>query len=712
MTHSTPPSLQLQIQGMSCAACAARIEKLLNRRPGVMASVSFASETAVVTGLDAPTALSIIEQAGFHASEVTADSPSPEMVPEPIWPLLLALLLMLPFVFDMAAMALGWHQLMLPPLLALALATPVQCLSAWRFYSGSWHALRSGAANMDVLVAMGTSAAFGYSTAVALGWLPGHVYFEASVVVIALVLLGKRLEARARLQTRAALLALARLQPKQALVEDGATPVWRDVRLLKVGDIVRVAPGEAIPADALVIAGNSSADEALLTGEAMPVAKQAGSTVFAGSLNQTGQLRLEVSKVAADSQLAQIIALVRAAQASKAPIQALADRIAAVFVPVVLAISAATLAGWWLHGAGVETALVNAVAVLVIACPCALGLATPTAVMVGTGTAARHGILIRNAAALEAAARLDILALDKTGTLTQGQAAVITADFGVAAAQVQALAAASRHPLSQALAKALPIGTGNISTMRQLAGLGSEAIIEINGKSHTLRLGAPAWLISLGVALPEALTARLDTGGDTLVIAALDQQYLGYAALSDPLRDNAGQAIQRLQAMGIQPQLLSGDRPGPAEAIARQLGIAHWQAQCLPADKLAHIRALQANGHRVGMAGDGINDAPALAAADVSLAIGNGSDAAIAAADITVTRPDVLALVDALDIARATLRTIRQNLFFAFAFNAIGIPAAALGFLHPAIAGGAMAMSSVTVLGNALLLKRWRPRKA
>ncbi|WP_269533539.1 cation-translocating P-type ATPase [Chitinimonas sp. BJYL2] len=702
---------EYRISGMTCTACALRIEKVLNRLPGVVASVSFASESAMVAGLDDAAAVAAIAKAGYGAIPA-GDELVPEAEQTSSWPLWLALALMLPFLADMAAMAAGIHALMLPGWLALLLATPVQFVSGWRFYHGAWHALRSGGANMDVLVALGTSAAYGYSAVLVLGGLSGHVYFEAAVVVIALVWLGKALEARAKYQTRAALYALARLQPKTARLETPEGVLERDVRLLRVGDIVRVEPGEAVPADGTVLSGESSADESLLTGESMPVDKTTGSPVFAGSLNQGSLLRVAVSHASADSQLARIIRLVREAQASKAPIQALADRIAAIFVPIVLVIALLTLAGWWWVGAGFELALVNAIAVLVIACPCALGLATPAAVIAGTGVAARHGILIKNAAALESAARLDVLALDKTGTLTQGHPAVISADFGMATSRVQALAAASRHPLSQALAAALPVDPAvSMTRMQQYPGAGSEADIAQDGQQRLLQLGSAAWLQARGVVLPDAVMTRVESGEETLVLAAEQGQYVGLAALADPIRPDAAEALARLLVMGVTPLLLTGDRAGPARAVAAQLGIQTWLAACQPADKAAEIQRRQALGERVGMVGDGVNDAPALAAADLSLAVGQGAEAAIATADITLARHDVMALVDALALARATLAKVRQNLFFAFIYNAIGIPAAAFGYLHPALAGAAMALSSVSVVANALLLQRWHPRK-
>jgi len=709
----TNPVREYRIDGMSCAACATRIEKVLNRQPGATASVSFAAERAMVSGLDEAAVVAAIEKAGYHARVVTDDDLATNDATEPIWPMWLALGLMLPFLFDMALMAIGWHRWMLSPVAALLLATPVQFICGWRFYRGSWYALRGGAANMDVLVALGTSAAYGYSTLVVLGVLQGHLYFESAVVVIALVLLGKTLEARAKRQTGAALMALAQLQPRAARVEVDGQLVERDVRLLRVGDILRVEPGERFPADAVVLDGETSADESLLTGEAMPVDKCAGDTVFAGSANEAGWVRTRVTLPAAESHLARVIKLVREAQASRAPVQALADRISAIFVPVVLLIAVLCFGGWLLVGATMEAAMVNAIAVLVIACPCALGLATPTAVMVGCGVAARHGILIKNAAALEAAARIDVLALDKTGTLTQGHPTVVAHDFvsPEAAAQVQALAAGSRHPLSKALACHLtPNAAYKLISLTQQGGRGVEGTVAQEGREPVaIKLGSPTWFHELGIAWPTELDARLRGQAASYLLAAVDDQYAGFAALSDAVRTDASAALLRLRAMGVKPVLLTGDREAAAREVATTLAINEVHAACLPEDKAKHVQALKQGKHTVGMAGDGINDAPALAAADASFAIGQGAEAAIAAADITLARHDVTALVDAVDIARATLRKIRQNLFFAFVYNLIGLPAAALGYLHPALAGFAMAMSSVSVVMNTLRLRRWRP---
>jgi Cu+-exporting ATPase len=613
----------------------------------------------------------------------------------------------------MATMALGRHGWMLPSLAALLLATPVQFICGWRFYRGSWYALRGGAANMDVLVALGTSAAYGYSLLVVLGRLHGHLYFESAVVVIALVLLGKTLETRAKRQTSAALMALAQLQPRTARVEIDGQLAERDVRLLRVGDIVRIEPGERFPADAEVLDGETSADESLLTGEAMPVDKRAGDAVFAGSGNEAGWVRTRVTQPAAESHLAQIIKLVREAQASRAPVQALADRISAIFVPIVLLIAVLCFSGWLLAGATAEVAMVNAIAVLVIACPCALGLATPTAVMVGCGVAARHSILIKNAAALESAARVDVLALDKTGTLTQGHPTVVEHGFvsPEMAAAVQALAAGSRHPLSRALATLLAVDADyKLISLTQQGGRGVEGVVQQTGQAAlAVKLGSPAWFREQGIAWPSDVDDRLNRQAASYLLAAVDGLYVGFAALSDAIRPDAEAALVRLRTMGVRPVLLTGDREAAAREVAATLAIDEVHAGCLPEDKVKHIQALKQGGRTVGMAGDGINDAPALALADASFAIGQGAEAAIAAADITLARHDVTALVDAVDIARATLRKIHQNLFFAFVYNLIGLPAAALGYLHPALAGLAMAMSSVSVVMNTLRLRSWRP---
>ncbi|MDK2123701.1 heavy metal translocating P-type ATPase [Parachitinimonas caeni] len=715
MSNPTPPSQTYRIGGMSCAACAARIEKVLNRVPGVSASVSFANESAEVVldagKADSQAVIAAVEKAGFRAAPMQDDAlPQPET--EPRWPLWLALALALPLVADMAVMAAGWHQWMQPAWLQWLLATPVQFVSGWRFYRGGWHALRSGGANMDVLVALGTSAAYFYSTLVALGWIHGHVYFEAAAVVIALVWLGKSLEADARHRTHAALLALMQLQPKTARIARDGDWQTLDVSLLKAGDLVLVEPGEAIPADGHVEQGQSSADESLLTGEPMPVPKAAGANVFAGSLNHDGLLQVRVERDARNSQLAHVIRMVRAAQASKAPIQQLADRISAVFVPVVLAIAALTLIGWWWLGGVAEPALINAVAVLVIACPCALGLATPTAVIVASGRGAQLGILVRNATALEAAAKLDTLALDKTGTLTLGKPAVTEADFGAAAPAVLALALGSSHPLSRALAEWLREQGQQPAVLQGLQAFVGEGVrgeVEINGQRHVLQLGSLAWFERSGIALAPALRERLQS--ETAVLAAQDGQLLGYACFHDPIRPEAVAAVQQLQAAGIHLALFTGDRAETAQQVAQQLGISTVHANCLPADKARLIAELQASHRVVGMIGDGVNDAPALAQADVSIAMGGGAEAAIANADLTLARSDLSAILDAVLLARAAMSKIRQNLFFAFIYNVIGIPAAAMGLLHPALAGAAMAASSVSVVSNALLLKRWRPER-
>lgn len=720
-------TLELGIEGMTCAACATRLDKVLNRLPGVEAVVNFASERARVRYLpavvDSAQLLSTIAQAGFVGRVVDDRSREEEKTRKlavyqaelrRFW---VAALLTLPLVAQMATMFSGTdlsghgHQDLLPRWLQMALATPVQFWIGWRFYDGGWKALRGGGANMDVLVALGTSAAYFFSLIVTLGdmhHLP--VYFEASAAVITLVLLGKLLEARAKAKTTAAIEALVRLQPKTARVERDGQLIELDAALLVPGDIFIVRPGESLPVDGEVIEGVSIVNEAMLTGESMPVAKRAGDRVFAATANSEGMLRCRATGVGEHTLLAGIIRLVAEAQGSKAPVQRLADRISAIFVPVVCAIALLTFAGWWIYGGVFSVALVNAVAVLVIACPCALGLATPTAIMVGTGQGAGAGILVRNAVALEHAEKISVLAVDKTGTLTRGEP-VVTDVLTLAVGPDEALKLAagleqgSEHPLARAVLQraneagvALPV----LKDFCAIPGLGVEG--EVDGRR--LRLGSPQWFS--GLELPQEPIAALQGAGKTLVVLVEGTCALALLAIADPLRESSRAAVERLKAMGVQVVMLTGDNALTAAAIAAQVGVDDYRAGISPTDKLLEIDALKAGNSVVGMVGDGINDAPALAAAYVSFAMGAGSDAAIEVADITLVRSDLHGVADAILLSRATLGKIRQNLFFAFIYNILGIPLAAFGLLNPVIAGAAMAMSSVSVVSNSLLLKRWR----
>ena len=718
-------TLELGIEGMTCAACATRIEKVLNRLPGVEASVNLASERARVRyqpGVtDQSQLLESIQRAGF-TGRVASDRSREEEKARKIatyhaelrrfW---IAAALSLPLVAQMATMFGGDmhnHQDMLPRWLQLVLATPVQFWIGWRFYDGGWKALRGGGANMDVLVALGTSAAYFFSLVVTLGAIADlPVYFEASAAVITLVLLGKLLETRAKAKTTAAIEALVRLQPRTARVERDGQLLELDAALLIPGDIFIVRPGESLPVDGEVIDGASSVNEAMLTGESMPVAKRAGDQVFAATANGEGMLRCRATGVGEHTLLAGIIRMVAEAQGSKAPVQRLADRISAIFVPVVCVIALLTFAAWWVVGSAFSDALVNAVAVLVIACPCALGLATPTAIMVGTGQGAGAGILVRNAEALERAEKIEVLAVDKTGTLTRGEPIVtdlvpLAGDVDESLRLAASLEQGSEHPLGRAiLARAQTLS----ATLSTLADFQSTAGKGVSGRvdGRILRLGSPDWFADL--ALPIEQIAALQAAGKTVVVLAEDDVPLTLLAIADSLRDTSRAAVARLKEMGIRVVMLTGDNAATAAAIAAEAGIDEFRAGILPGDKAAAVGALRTGGGVVAMVGDGVNDAPALAAADVSFAIGAGSDAAIEVADVTLVRSDLQGVADAILLSRATLGKIRQNLFFAFIYNVAGIPLAALGMLNPVFAGAAMAMSSVSVVSNSLLLRRWRP---
>ncbi len=727
----SPQTLDLVISGMTCAACAARIEKVLNRIEGVEAAVNLASEHARVryeSSQVAPAQLiEAVGRAGFTARIADSVSREEEKAAKQVayraelrrfW---IAAALTLPLVAQMVTMFSGdtlQHQDVLPRWLQLLLATPVQFWIGARFYDGGWKSLRGGGANMDVLVALGTSAAYFFSLAVTLGGLHAlPVYFEASAAVITLVLLGKLLEARAKAKTTVAIEALFKLQPKTARVERDGQLVELDAALLIPGDVFIVRPGESVPVDGEVVDGASSINEAMLTGESMPVAKQAGDRVFAATANSEGMLRCRATGVGEHTLLAGIIRLVAEAQGSKAPVQRLADKISSIFVPVVCGIALLTFAGWWFFGGVFSEALINAVAVLVIACPCALGLATPTAIMVGTGQGARAGILVKNAEALEHAEKIGVLAVDKTGTLTRGEPVVtdlvtLVPDY-LDSDQVLILAAGleqgSEHPLARAIlqrAQAKGATLPKLSDFQAIPGKGVEGTVY----GRRLRLGAPDWFVD--AALLSGQIGALQRMGKTVVVLSESgvkgEEALALLAIADPLRETSGAVVARLKAMGIRVVMLTGDNEATAAAIAAEVGIVDYRAGILPGDKAAAIATLKAEGLIVGMVGDGINDAPALAAADVSFAMGAGSDAAIEVADITLVRSDLHGVADAILLSRATLGKIRQNLFFAFIYNVLGIPLAALGMLNPVIAGAAMAMSSVSVVSNSLLLKRWR----
>ncbi len=713
---------------MTCAACAARIEKVLNRVPGTQAAVNFATESAVVRH-DPATApvealIAAVQRAGYGARvkrDVEAERAADEARKAAAYKSLraefvLAALLTAPLLLQMIPMLSGVAHDAIPRGWQLALATPVQFWVGRRFYVGAWNALRGGGANMDVLVSLGTTMAFVFSAAVTLlGLHDQHVYFEAGAAVITLVLLGKLLEARAKAGTSAALEGLLKLQPATARVERDGAIVEVPLASVAVGDRFLVRAGDAVPVDGIVVDGASSVDESMLTGESRAVAKGAGDRVFAGTVNQDGSMRATATGVGSATLLAGIVRLVAEAQGSKAPIQRLADRVSGVFVPIVVAIAVVTLAITWLVTGDGTQALVHAVAVLVIACPCALGLATPTAVIVGTGRAAQLGVLIRNAAALERAGQVATLIVDKTGTLTEGKPEVVAVEPLGSASRDDVLAVAAgleqgaSHPLAQAIvdrARADGIAFVPVQDFVSVPGKGVRAR---DAEGRRLRLGSPAFLHEDGLAGAASLGASDAAAGRTVVGIARDDALLGVIALADRVRPTSREAVARLHEAGIDVVMITGDHEATARAVAAEVGIREVRAGVLPSGKADAVASLKSAGRVTGMVGDGVNDAPALAAADVGFALGAGSSIAIDAADVTLMRDDLNAAVDAILLSRATLAKIRQNLFFAFAYNVLGIPLAALGMLSPVIAGAAMAASSVSVVSNALLLRRWHP---
>ncbi|MFM2058998.1 MAG: hypothetical protein RLY71_3383 [Pseudomonadota bacterium] len=746
--------LQLAIGGMTCASCVGRVERTLRKLPGVLqAEVNLATEQAHVVVLcgvaDAGMVGAAIQKAGYEVLPQAADGRvSPAAAPQSAlqrWlapnsgaRVLLAALLSAPLVLPMLLQPFGLHW-MLPSWLQWLLATPVQFWLGARFYRAGWHALRAGSGNMDLLVALGTSAAYGLSLWLMWGATDDmpHLYFESAAVVITLVMLGKWLEARAKHRTVAAIDALRALAPDVAHVlgADGQE-TDRPLALLRVGDRVVVQPGERVPADGRVLEGASHLDESLLTGESLPVARQPGDTVTGGAVNGEGRLLVQTLAVGAETTLARIVRLVESAQAKKAPIQRLVDQVSAVFVPAVVAAAFVTLLGWGLTSSDWPRAVLHAVAVLVIACPCALGLATPAALMVGTGAAARHGILIKDAEALELAHGLQVVAFDKTGTLTVGRPSLVACepapglDRATLLREAAALQSGSEHPLARAVREAAGPVEASASAIRAVPGRG----VTGQWQGRTLQLGSQRWMNELGVDLAPlaARAAELQAQGRTVSwlaeggaaaganstsaasaatpTTAATPRLLGLLAFGDALKPGAKAAIERLHALGIRTLLVSGDHCGAAGAVAQALGIDEVRAEVLPQDKATVITELKAAGQRVAMVGDGLNDAPALAAADVGIAMGSGTDVAMQAAGVTLMHSDPRRVADAIEISRRTTAKIRQNLFWAFVYNVVGIPLAAFGLLSPVVAGAAMAASSVSVISNALLLARWRPQ--
>ena len=730
LAPATP--LKLQVQGMTCASCVLRVEKSLKAVPGVQdASVNLATEQATVQaapGVAADALVAAVKKAGYDAQvapNATAGA-APVEPPHGWWPVALAALLTLPLVAPMALQLFGLHA-MLNGWLQWALATPVQFVLGARFYRAGWKALRAKSGNMDLLVALGTSAAYSLSVYLLLrhpashGGAP-HLYFEASAAVITLVLLGKWLEARAKRQTADAIRALNALQPGTARVRRDGVDVELPLDQVRVGDLVVVRPGDRVPVDGTVVEGRSHVDESLITGESRPVAKDEGDAVTGGSVNAEGALLVKTGAIGAETTLARIIRLVESAQAAKAPIQRIVDRVSAVFVPVVLGVALLTFLAWGGLRGDWEAALINAVAVLVIACPCALGLATPTAIMAGTGVAARRGILIKDAEALEVAHAVTVVAFDKTGTLTEGKPAVaaVLPAAGQPADEVLRLAAAlqrsSAHPLAVAVMDCVRqqrVTVPEARDTRALPGRGVQATV----RGQVLALGSTRLLrergLDAGTLAPEA--QRLEGEGRTLSWLmsevsgqAGSWQLLGLLAFGDTIKATAPEAIARLHALGIRTVMLTGDNRGSAAAVATALGITDVRAEVLPGDKAAAVQALRAGGAVVAFVGDGLNDGPALAAASCGFAMAGGADVATETAAVTLMRGDLRLVADSIDISRRTVAKIKQNLGWAFGYNVLGIPLAAFGLLNPVIAGAAMAFSSVSVVSNALLLRRWR----
>lgn len=726
--YSVPTrTLELQIGGMTCASCAGRVERALGKVPGVeQISVNLASERAhleVLQAVDDASLIAAVEHAGYSATLPRTAHDDLALAQRRLRNERLAvgaaLLLALPLVLPMLVQPFGLHW-MLPAWAQFLLATPVQFILGARFYVAAWKAVRAGAGNMDLLVALGTSAGYGlslYQWANAHAGMEPHLYFEASAVVIALVLLGKYLESRAKRQTASAIRALEALRPERAVrVVDGHE---EDVAIsqLRLGDLVLVKPGERFPVDGDVLEGSSHADEALISGESLPVPKQPGDAVTGGAINGEGRLLVQTRALGTETVLARIIRLVEDAQAAKAPIQKLVDRVSQVFVPAVLVLALLTLVGWWLAGAPLETALINAVAVLVIACPCALGLATPAAIMAGTGVAARHGILIKDAEALERAHAVNRVVFDKTGTLTSGSPRIVhsqavSGDKGELLRLAGALQRGSEHPLAKAVLDACSeqgLQVPQVNDSQSLTGRGIAG--QVGGRDLALgnrRLLDESQLQPAGLA---ANAQAWEAEGRTLswlIERGSQPRVLGLFAFGDSLKPGAAPAIDALHARGISSHLLTGDNRGSAKVVADALGIDDVHAEVLPADKAATVAKLKQDGV-VAMVGDGINDAPALAAADIGIAMGGGTDVAMQAAGITLMRGDPRLVPAALEISRKTYAKIRQNLFWAFIYNLVGIPLAAFGYLNPVLAGAAMALSSVSVVSNALWLKTWKP---
>jgi len=715
----------LLIEGMTCSACSARVDKVLNRLDGVVnANVNLSTNKAMVEfysgSIDDDILIKTVEKAGFKAEIETEKDldREKELREKEIKSLktsfIISAILSLPLFSAMFFHMAGKENILTNGYFQWILATPVQFIIGFRFFRGAFNSLRGGGANMDVLVSMGTLAAYFYSIYNLYAGVAEY-YFEASAVIITLILLGKTFEAVAKGKTSEAIKKLMGLQPKTARVVRDDREQDIPIEDVVIGDMIVVRPGEKIPVDGVIVEGNSSIDESMITGESIPIDKSIGEEVIGGTINRFGSFKFEATKVGRDMVLSQIVKLVEEAQGSKAPVQRLADKISGIFVPIVVGIAVITFLGFYFIGNSLNIGVINAVAVLVIACPCALGLATPTAIMVGTGKGAENGILIKSGEHLERAHKMDTIVLDKTGTITRGEPEVIdiVAFDEIEERELLRIAAtvekASEHPLGQAIVRKGEKESLMITrpeSFTAIPGKGLKATLEDEEILIGNRRLMEEYSISIGKAEKELF--RLEEEGKTAMIIAIGGKIAGIIAVADQLKDNSKEAIRELQNMGLEVYMLTGDNERTANAIARQVGIDNVLAEVLPENKAEVVEQIKEEGKHVGMVGDGINDAPALVAADVGFAIGTGTDVAMEAADITLMRGDLTSIVTAIRLSHRTMRTIIQNLFWAFFYNSIGIPFAALGFLNPMVAGAAMAFSSVSVVSNSLRLRNFK----